>query len=65
MKKTQECCIRTIQHIHFYEPDDFLILDAATQSNLELLKIIRMAGATIRLFAVLDGSVNTNGFAYD
>ena len=38
MRKSQQGALSQFNAIQFYQPDDFLILDPATQRNLELIK---------------------------
>lgn len=38
LKKNQEKSLDQFRTIQFYEPDDFLLLDFATQKNLEIIK---------------------------
>jgi len=47
--------------IDYYEPEDFLILDAATQRNLEIVKNNQDATIDNTLFAVLDYAATSMG----
>jgi len=61
LKKHQEVALEQFRTVHFYQPDDYLFLDAATQHNLELLKNSQDGGRRNTLFAVLDGAVTSMG----
>jgi len=61
LQKYQEPVLAHFKHVHFYRPDDYLYLDAATQRNLELLANSRDGGRSNTLFSVLDGAVTAMG----
>ncbi|TET06257.1 DNA mismatch repair protein MutS [Candidatus Dependentiae bacterium] len=61
LKKYQEVALAQFSTVNFYQPDDYLFLDAATQSNLELLKNSQDGGRKNTLFAVLDSAVTSMG----
>jgi len=54
MSKNQRASLDHYTSLLFYKPDDFLILDAATQRNLELLKNAHDGSSKNTLFEVLD-----------
>ena len=56
MQSLSPCDLRIDQFktIQFYEPEDYLILDGATQRNLELIKNNQDGGRSHTLFHVLD-----------
>ena len=61
LKKNQETALEQFRSIHFYKPDDFLVLDSATQKNLELLKNTQDGGSAHTLFNLMDGAVTSMG----
>lgn len=61
LKKNQHTAFDEFKHIHFYEPDDFLLLDAATQKNLELVKNSQDGKRSNTLFSLLDQAVTAMG----
>lgn len=54
LQKNQSQALTQFKSIHFYEPDDFLILDGATQKNLELIANSNDGSRKNTLFTVLD-----------
>jgi DNA mismatch repair protein MutS len=54
MSKTQRMSLELFTTIFFYKSDDFLILDSATQRNLELIKNAHDGTRTNTLFEVMD-----------
>ncbi|HVW99441.1 MAG TPA: hypothetical protein VHA52_03235, partial [Candidatus Babeliaceae bacterium] len=54
LKKNQERALAHCKSLSLYNPDDFLMLDAATQRNLELIKNVRDGGPEHTVFSVLD-----------
>ncbi len=54
LKRNQEKALDQFKSIQFYEPEDYLILDGATQKNLELIKNNHDGGRNHTLFHVLD-----------
>jgi len=54
LKRNQEKALEQFKTIHFYQPDDYLILDAATQKNLEIIHNTRDGSTQKTLFSVLD-----------
>ncbi len=61
IRKNQQAALEQFRQLHFYQPDDFLLLDAATQRNLELVKNNHDASRTNTLLAVMDGAVTSMG----
>lgn len=60
MRKNKVGALDQFHTISFYKPSDFLILDAATQRNLELVKN-NSGGQKHTLFAILDGAKTAMG----
>lgn len=54
LKRNQAASLQQFKSIQFYEPDDYLILDAATQKNLEIINNTQDGGRKNTLFSVLD-----------
>jgi DNA mismatch repair protein MutS len=54
IKKNQAAALNTFQRIQFYKPDEFLMLDGATQRNLELVRNNNDGTRAHSLWAVLD-----------
>ena len=54
LKRNQEKALDQFKSIQFYEPEDYLILDGATQRNLELIKNNQDGTRSHTLFSVLD-----------
>lgn len=54
MSKSQHSSLDQFSSIFFYKPDDFLIMDAATQRNLELVKNAQDNSSRNTLFSVMD-----------
>jgi DNA mismatch repair protein MutS len=61
LHKNQSGALEQFKHIQLYEPDDFVILDSATQKNLELLQNSQDTGRKNTLFAVLDHAQTSMG----
>jgi DNA mismatch repair protein MutS len=61
LKRTQASSIEQFSSIHFYEPEDFLLIDAATQRNLELVKNNHDGTIAHTLFSVLDTAITSMG----
>ena len=59
--KNQHAALDQFNAIQFYEPEDFLILDAATQRNLELVKNVQDGGRKNSLFSVMDRATTAMG----
>jgi DNA mismatch repair protein MutS len=60
MRKNQEGSLAQFRHLNYYQPDDFLLLDAATQKNLEL---VRSPDGTTKntLLSLMDMAVTSMG----
>lgn len=61
LQKTNGNALEGFNTIHFYEPEDFLMLDAATQRNLELVKNNQDGGRANTLLQLLDKSITSMG----
>lgn len=61
MHKHHPTSIGMFNSIHFYEPDDFLILDQATQRNLELVTNTYDGSRNHSLLAVFDKTITATG----
>jgi DNA mismatch repair protein MutS len=61
LKRNQESALSQFKSIQFYEPEDYLILDASTQKNLELVKNNSDGGRKNSLFFVLDKAKTSMG----
>ncbi len=65
IRQTQQTALEQFKTIHWYAPDDFLILDQATQTNLELLRNTHDGSRKHTLFEVLDGALYSYGITHD
>ncbi len=54
LHKHQPSALDQFSQIHFYQPDDYLILDASTQKNLEIVENAHSGSRKNTLFAVID-----------
>jgi DNA mismatch repair protein MutS len=61
VKKTQNTSLAQFNQLFVYKPDDFLMMDAATQRNLDLTRNQHDGGRQHTLFAVLDGATTPMG----
>ncbi len=61
VRKNQAAALEQFHALHFYEPDDFLMLDAATQKNLELIKNGQDGSRKNTLVSVMDHAVTSMG----
>jgi DNA mismatch repair protein MutS len=61
VNKNQVGAIEHFRALHFYEPDDFLILDPSCQKNLELLKNNQDGGRKNTLFSIMDKACTSMG----
>ncbi|HEV2601815.1 MAG TPA: DNA mismatch repair protein MutS [Candidatus Babeliales bacterium] len=61
MCKTNMHAAHQVMNFSWYEPEDFLLLDGATQRNLELVKNNQDGSRAHTLFSVLDGAVTPMG----
>jgi len=60
MRKNQEGSLAHFKQLYYYQPDDFLILDAATQKNLELVRAPDGSSKNT-LFGLMDMAVTAMG----
>ncbi|GMU19463.1 MAG: DNA mismatch repair protein MutS [Candidatus Babeliales bacterium] len=61
MRQTQQLAIDQFKTINWYAPEDFLILDPATQTNLELIKNTHDGSRKNTLFEIVDGALTPMG----
>lgn len=61
VKRNQKSALDQFRNLHIYQPDDFLILDLATQRNLELVKNNQDGGYKNTLFSIIDGAITSMG----
>lgn len=61
VQKTQEKALQEFKSIQFYQPETFLMLDAATQKNLDIVKNSFDGLRTHSLLALVDKSVTSMG----
>ena len=61
LEKNQQSALSQFHSIQFYQPDDYLILDASTQKNLEIIKNAQGGGRKNTLFSMLDGAITPMG----
>lgn len=61
MRQTQQSAIDQFKTINWYAPEDFLILDPATQANLELVKNAHDGNRKNTLFEIVDGALTPMG----
>ncbi len=61
IKKNQQAALDQFKTIHFYQPNDYLILDAATQRNLEIIKNSQDGSRKNTLLSVLDKAATPMG----
>ena len=54
VQQTQEAVLDQFNTVHVYQPDDFLILDPATQGHLELVRNAQDGSRLNTLYSVLD-----------
>lgn len=60
LRKNQAASLPLFKSVHVYDPEDYLILDLATQKNLEIL-VDNSGSKQHSLYAVLDRSVTSMG----
>jgi DNA mismatch repair protein MutS len=60
-KRNNEAALHEFSQLHFYEPDDYVVLDAASQRNLELIKNNQDGTSINSLVSVLDRTVTAMG----
>lgn len=61
LRKTNEPSLNNFNSMQWYKPDDFVMLDSATQRNLEIIKNNYDGGREHTLCAALDGAVTGMG----
>lgn len=61
VRRNQEAALDQFVKLNFYKPEDFLVLDSATQRNLELIKNNHDYSGRHTLFSVMDGAVTAMG----
>lgn len=61
VKRNQEAVLEEFRQIHFYEPEDFLVLDAPTARTLELIANNADGSSKNTLFGALDGATTPMG----
>jgi len=61
VKKNNQAALDAFAAIHFYSPEDFLILDSSTQRNLELLTNLQDGTRNNSLLATLDKTTTAMG----
>lgn len=61
LSKNQKAALDQFKSIHFYQPEDFLVLDAATTRNLELIANSQDGTRKNSLLSILDRAVTPMG----
>lgn len=61
LRRTNEQGLSELKRLSVYKPEDYLLLDAATQRNLELIKNSQDGSAKHTLFSLLDRAVTPMG----
>jgi len=61
MRRNQASALAQFRTVHMYKPEDFLLLDASTQRNLELIKNVHDGSSKFTLFSVLDRACTPMG----
>ena len=61
LKRNNEQGLLELKHLSFYKPEDYMMLDAITQRNLELVKNMTDGSSANSLFHVLDKAVTAMG----
>ena len=61
VRMTQQSSLEQFLSLHIYKPDDYLLLDRATQRNLELVKNNHDGTSKRTLFSVIDGAMTPMG----
>jgi len=61
VSRNQIGALEHFRSLHFYNPDDFLLLDASTQKNLELVKNNQDGSRKNTLFALMDKAATSMG----
>lgn len=60
-KKNNEAALHEFSQLHFYQPDDYLVIDASSQRNLELVKNNQDGTVAHTLVSVLDHTMTSMG----
>ncbi|HEB42066.1 MAG TPA: DNA mismatch repair protein MutS [Candidatus Dependentiae bacterium] len=61
VRRNQQHALSQFHAMHLYKSDDFLLLDSATQRNLELVGNMRDGGRNNTIFAIMDGAQTAMG----
>ncbi len=61
LDKNQRLALDQFNSLHFYQPEDFLVIDAATQRNLELIKNNQDGSRKSTLLSILDHAATPMG----
>ena len=61
LKRNQERALDQFTSIQFYQPEDYLILDASTHKNLEITRNMQDASRKNTLFSVVDRAATSMG----
>lgn len=61
VSKNQNSVLEHFRSLHFYRPEDFLILDPSTQKNLELVKNNQDGSRKNTLFSLMDKAATSMG----
>ena len=61
LKKNNEQALGQFKNIHFYAPEDYLLIDGATQKNLEIINNNHNGSSKNSLFFVLDKAKTAMG----
>jgi DNA mismatch repair protein MutS len=61
LRRNQPNVIDQLDHLIWYAPSDYLVLDATTQRNLELFKNLYDGSSAHTLFSILDNAVTGMG----
>ncbi len=61
LKKNQPCALTQVRELYCYKPDEFLLLDAATQRNLEIVHNAQDGGRKNSLVALMDHACTSMG----
>ncbi len=61
LQKQQPSALEQFKQIHFYQPEDYLILDASTQKNLEIVENAHTSSKKNTLFSIIDHAKTAMG----
>lgn len=61
LKRNNEQALHELKQLTFYKPEDYVLIDAVTQRNLELVKNSQDGSAANTLFSILDTAVTAMG----